>query len=245
MLPKIIGRARGGPLPSGALEGACVVNSQYGQDRIVLDLLGYQEGGFFLDSGASDGMQSSNTYWLEKNLYWKGICVEPNDTFFASLVRNRTCICLNCCLYSSEDAVDFVEASTLGGILEAYDPRLLQYARHSVRTAFDGGGNPIVVRKSAQTVRSILRKFQAPSVIDYWSLDTEGSELAILRSFPFDEYSFRVLTVEHNNFGVKADINALLESKGYVRILELEIDDCYVRADILSHSRSHVWRRRR
>jgi hypothetical protein len=41
-------------------------------------------------------------------------------------------------------------------------------------------------------------EFVTPPVIDYWSLNTEGSEFAILKSFPFDEYSFRVLTVEHN-----------------------------------------------
>ncbi len=90
-----------------------------------------------------------------------------------------------------------------------------------------------------------MREFHAPSVIDYWSLDTEGSELEILRSFPFDDYSFKVLTVEHNNFAAKTAINALLTSKGYVRALELEIDDCYVRADMVSHAQSHVWRKLR
>jgi hypothetical protein len=48
------------------------------------------------------------------------------------------------------------------------------------------------------TLEEILRACNAPTIIDYMSLDTEGSELIILSVFPFNRYQFRALTIEHN-----------------------------------------------
>jgi FkbM family methyltransferase len=224
------------------------MSSQYGQDLFVLDVLGGMRDGFFLDSGAADGVLSSNTYLLESSYGWKGICVEPNATFFAELVRNRHCYCVNCCLYDREGNVDFLEkAHTLGGILDEYHPSHLKFAKAAFHVPEDANGKPTTVHKAARSVGSVLRECAAPAVIDYWSLDTEGSELAILKSFPFDEYSFRVLTVEHNWLPVREQIREFLESHGYQRVRELQIDDCYVKGGNIPTPpwRSNAWSRRR
>jgi len=221
--------------------------SQFGQDLFALEALGGKRGGFFLDSGAADGVSASNTQLLEASFGWNGICVEPNATFFAELIKNRRAFCVNCCLYDREDEVEFVEgANVLGGILAEYDPSLLRHAKATFRLPEDAGGRPPTVRKTARTIRSVLQEFGAPQVIDYWSLDTEGSELTILKSFPFDEYAFRVLTVEHNRFPIRESIREFLEPRGYRRIRAIEIDDGYVREDLLGHPswRSGAWRRR-
>jgi FkbM family methyltransferase len=222
--------------------------SQYGQDLFVLEVLGGMREGFFLDSGASDGVSASNTQLLEASFDWKGICVEPNTAFFTALVRNRHCDCLNCCLYERDGEVDFVEqANTLGGILDEYHPGLLHYAMSALRIPQNATGRPVTIQKAARTVRSVLNACGAPPVIDYWSLDTEGSEFTILKSFPFDEYSFRVLTVEHNWLPVREQIRAFLELRGYRWVKALEIDDCYVLGAQSSPLawRSSVWSRRR
>jgi hypothetical protein len=220
--------------------------SQCGQDLFVLDVLEAKCNGFFLDSGASDGIRASNTQLLEASFGWKGICVEPNEIFFAALVKNRRCHSVNYCLYDREGTVDFVEkANVLGGILDEYHPMHLQYAKATFHVPEDANGRPNTVRKQARTVRSVLRECDAPRVIDYWSLDTEGSELAILKDFPFDEYSFRVLTVEHNWLPVRDEIRAFLESRGYRRLKALAVDDCYVKRGN-SHRpswRSNAWPR--
>jgi FkbM family methyltransferase len=222
------------------------MSSQYGQDYFALEVLEGLQGGFFLDSGAADGVTSSNTFLLEKSYGWKGICVEPNETFYAALVKNRRCMCVNCCLYDHEGNVEFVErARMLGGILEEYHPTLLQHAKSVFHLPEEANGRPATVTKVARTLRSVLRECHAPSVIDYWSLDTEGSELTILRSFPFDEYSFRVLTVEHNRLPIQEQIREFLESHGYSRIRTIEIDDCYVKGVNLGRPawRSNAWGR--
>lgn len=219
------------------------MTSQYSQDEFVVEVLGGMRGGFFLDSGASDGVQASNTHLLEQSFGWSGICVEPNAEFFSRLVENRRCVCLNCCLYDREGGVDFLEAGTIGGILHEYDPSLLQCAQALLQVA--DGSTPPTVRRTARTVRSVLDACGAPPVIDYWSLDTEGSELPILLSFPFDQYSFRVLTIEHNWLPVRSRIRTFLETRGYLWVREAGCDDCYVRHDVQPHPawRSRAWRR--
>ncbi|MBP0454852.1 FkbM family methyltransferase [Kitasatospora sp. RG8] len=202
------------------------MTSQYGQDRFVLRALNGMRGGFFLDSGASDGVVVSNTRVLEQAFGWTGICVEPNASLYAELVANRRCHCVNCCLYERDDEVEFVEAGTIGGILDEYHPALLDRARSLLGAS--PGGPPPTVRKPARTVRSVLREYGAPPVIDYWSLDTEGSELTILRSFPFDEYTVRVLTVEHNWLPARALVRRFLEARGFRWAAALGCDDCYV-----------------
>lgn len=218
--------------------------SLFGQDQWVVRLLGGQRGGFFLDSGASNGVRGSNTYLLETRYGWNGICVEPNDEFFAELVSRRSCHCVNCCLYDVDGEVDFVDAGVLGGIAREYHPRLLALARQVYGVPARPDGSPATVTRRARTIRSVLRELGAPPTIDYWSLDTEGSELTILKSFPFDEYGFRVLTVEHNNFPVRREIERFLRERGYRRVAALAVDDCYVRADVAADlaARAPAWR---
>jgi hypothetical protein len=211
-------------------------HSYQGQDRFVVEALGGLRGGFFLDSGASDGVSGSNTLLLESAFGWRGICVEPNAALFARLASARRCACVNCCLYDRPADVAFLEAAgVFGGIVDEYDAALLRYARTV------GGGDDGVTTKRARTVESILRELDAPRVIDYWSLDTEGSELAILRSFPFDDYAVRVLTVEHNLTGTREEIRRFLEGRGYRRVRDLGIDDGYV---LDASPNARAWRSR-
>jgi FkbM family methyltransferase len=228
------------------MNGELFSHSYQGQDLFVIEVLQGKTGGWFLDSGASNGVRGSNTWLLEQAFGWTGLCVEPNDAMFAELRQNRPGPCVRCCLYDEEGEVDFLEpAGVLGGILETYDPALLSQARSTLGERWPAGGLAPTVRKPARTLRSLLHEFNAPPVVDYWSLDTEGSELAILQSFPFDEYSVRVLTVEHNWTSAREEIRRLLESKGMCLVRDLGIDDGYVSCDavLVPPSRSAAWRR--
>jgi FkbM family methyltransferase len=77
----------------------------------------------------------------------------------------------------------------------------------------------------------LLAEHGAPRVIDYLSVDTEGTEYEILQAFDFDAYDVRVLTVEHNHTEKRELLHALLSQHGYKRRFEeLSLwDDWYVR----------------
>jgi hypothetical protein len=62
--------------------------SQAGQDEFVHSIVG--DSGYFVDVGAYDGIEHSNTYALEQ-LGWTGLCVEPDPAVVARLEANRSC----------------------------------------------------------------------------------------------------------------------------------------------------------
>ena len=55
--------------------------SQIGQDKWVYSVIGDKKKGYFIEIGAANGIDLSNTFFFEKTLQWDGICVEPNPNF--------------------------------------------------------------------------------------------------------------------------------------------------------------------
>jgi FkbM family methyltransferase len=189
--------------------------SQLGQDKWVHEIYGDLRGGYFVEVGAYNGVKISNTYFLEKELEWNGICVEPLPGIFEELEANRTCICENVCVASHSGLVHFK-------------------CRGKGSMIVDLGARGKIVTREAKTLEQILDKNNAPKYIEYLSLDTEGNELDILQVFPFDKYEFGVMTIEHNAQVGQAYQDrrelmvALLTSKGYVRSREVSCDDWYI-----------------
>ena len=69
------------------------------------------------------------------------------------------------------------------------------------------------------SLRDLLILAKAPRIIDFLSIDTEGSEFEILSQFPFEEYSFKFITIEHNHSESQSKIKELMNSKNYFEIL--------------------------
>ena len=75
---------------------------------------------------------------------------------------------------------------------------------------------PIAYKVQSISLEDLLKGGNTPKVIDYISIDTEGSEYAILENFPFDKYRFRVMTIESNPEERRTKVlRKLLESHGY------------------------------
>ena len=64
--------------------------SQLGQDRFIDRHYKEKTNGVYLDIGAHNGLDYSNTYFLEKYRGWSGILIEPMDSEFKALKQNRS-----------------------------------------------------------------------------------------------------------------------------------------------------------
>ena len=194
--------------------------SQNNQDKLVLSLLG-ESPGFFVEFGADDGVTLSNTFLLERDFNWKGIVCEPSIVSREKLIASRDCyIDLNCVTDKSGEVVSFIETGRGLSSMEkyAYDDMWAEDRKEGY--AYEV---PTI------SLSDLLDKYNAPDVIDYLSLDTEGSELDILTAYDFSRI-FKVITVEHNYTDNREKIHDLLISKGYVRIMEdlSKWDDWYI-----------------
>jgi FkbM family methyltransferase len=94
------------------------------------------------------------------------------------------------------------------------------------KSAVESNKTSIQVR--TLSLLDVLQKSNAPSFIEYMSLDTEGSEYEILKAFDFSKYTFGWIDVEHNYVEPRrTDIRKLLKKNGYVYIGENAWDDMY------------------
>lgn len=210
-------------------------NAKEGQDRWVLKTFKDKRNGFFVDVGAHNGISDSNTYVLEKDYDWDGICVEANPLVrsFQELEKNRNCTCVNVAISDKDGEVEFVargRRSQLSGIYdENSDPQ--------IKEQVDKGHSTIKI--PSLSLLSLLEKYNAPKEIDYLSLDTEGSEWTILNSFDFSKYNIKTITVEHNYFEDGSwcskngydmvNIRSLLLRNGYKYIKTVVADDWYIK----------------
>jgi FkbM family methyltransferase len=64
-------------------------NSEHGEEWMVRDFFRDKRNGVFLDVGANHYRKLSNTYYLETQLDWSGVAVEPLRQFEADYVRYR------------------------------------------------------------------------------------------------------------------------------------------------------------
>lgn len=213
-------------LPSRALhkrlirKGRTVYLGACDQDKWVIeDVFHGKRDGFFIELGAYNGFDISNTYILEKQYGWSGICIEPDPVNFAKLAKERDCICVQACVDGAPQEISYLYDGAVGGIIDADTDIKPDAAKPLIEIARNDGRLATV---RTQTLGQILRENDAPKVIDFFSFDVEGSETRILRSFDFDEYVFRALTVER----ASEELNEILFRNGY-RFVELRIGDSF------------------
>lgn len=199
--------------------------SQIRQDLFVLSHLGFKKNGYFVEFGATNGYDLSNTYLMEKELGWVGILAEPATIWHNDLKSNRNCnIETHCVWKDSTSTLTFnqVAVAELSTIDSYSDTDSHKEARKEGKTY------------SVKTISlmDLLSKYNAPTHIDYLSIDTEGSEYEILSNFDFSKYSFSVITCEHNYTPMREKLYSLLTQHGYQRVFEdLSLfDDWYVRS---------------
>ena len=196
------------------------IKSQIYQDVFVLYILNWKRHGFFVEFGATNGLDLSNTFLLEKGFGWKGILCEPVSTWKEDLIKNRNSILNFKCVWR-----------TSGEFLDLIVPNEPEFSNISILQ-----NNKNLKINKLETVETIslldlLKTNNAPRNIDYLSIDTEGSEYEILKAFDFSKYKISVITCEHNYSKDREKIFKLLNKNGYERVFQglSRWDDWYIK----------------
>jgi FkbM family methyltransferase len=204
--------------------------SQWNQDKILNnEIFKNNKNGIYIDIGAHDGILGSNSYFFEKILDWKGICIEANPNVYKNLVKNRDSINLNCAVFNKNDKIEFSlnEGYTemLSGITETYDKQHLNRIDYEIKLK---GGKQNKIKIDCFTLNHILNKYNF-NIIDYLSIDTEGSEKEIITHIDFNKYHINVIDFEVNykndNYEI---IKKYLIDNNFNFYKKLEGDDIYI-----------------
>ncbi|XP_018010984.1 protein Star-like isoform X2 [Hyalella azteca] len=188
--------------------------SQHGQDKHVKEIFRDMKGGFFFEVGALTGESLSNTLYLERELGWTGVLMEPTPVSYHVLKsKNRRAHIMRACLVPDT----------------SYREPVFDIGR-------EAWGNTLVdAEKTSKSVRvpcypfySILAALGNP-VVDYMSLDVEGVELKVLKSIPWDDVKIRVITIEIFLLpeGPEA-LRVFMEEKGFKFIKQLDQDYLFI-----------------
>ncbi|VDP41591.1 unnamed protein product [Soboliphyme baturini] len=168
--------------------------SQYNQSTIVATLLKHKRNGFFVEAGAYDGEELSNSLYFEKSLNWTGLLVEPSKMNYAKLrCKKRKAWTLRGCLSGDPKPrkMKMIGAGDLGALddyTEWWRMLPLQYERRiEVGTVWCF---PLI---------SVLMAINQTK-IDYMVLDIERAEIPVLRSTPMDKIDVKVLQIEFSSY---------------------------------------------
>lgn len=205
-----------------------IYQSQYQQDAILNQLyFKDKQNGVFVDIGAHDGKTLSNTYFFEKGLKWKGICIEPLPKVFQQLKANRDCILVEGCAWKEDTTKTFrmIEgySEMLSGLVDTYPQQ------HIDRINTETANNPQVVKDIEVQCYDINKLLASNNLlnIDLLSIDIEGGELEVLKQIDYDTVNIDVLLVE-NNYEDET-LRSFLQSKGYIYTYRIAIDDVFVK----------------
>ena len=216
-------------------------SSQAGQDSFVLrDILLRCDRGFFVEFGARNGVEHSNTHFFEGRLGWKGLLFEASPTEFRHLRTNRP----GATVYEGavcprwQHNLTFGRSSIpgWGGAVGTYEPSRKRQAI----------AQTIVVR--CYHLAHELRRHHVVTV-DYMTIDTEGREFDIIEDFPWKEFEVKVVQIEQLDErrypaqkGRRDRIRRFMVSQGYTllntyTVAQVDTEDLIF---VLNGRRSHL-----
>ncbi|MFP8879977.1 MAG: FkbM family methyltransferase [Myxococcota bacterium] len=191
--------------------------SLFDEELLIRDFFQDRRGGFFLDVGCAWPVRSSNTYYLEKHLGWKGIGIDalaeygpawktdrPNSRFFSYLVTDRS------------------------GIKETFfkspNPGLSSTNRKMASGRIFGDDlEPEEVQIYTITLNDLLDR-EGVTKIDLLSMDIEGHEPKALAGFDIERFQPELVVTErsvvHKKGDGKGKVYRYFERHGYELIEE-------------------------
>jgi len=166
------------------------------------------ERGIYVDSGSWKPQRDSNTWFFDRCLGWSGVCVEPVAEHRPALRAQRSCTVVGKCLSHRSRS-----------------------ARMSMQGALSSVGGTANARNiSCVTISNIAQK-AGHATIDFWSLDVEGHELAVLSdAWEATGLTVNALLVEDHRIILAELDRLLLTHHSFVKVAQMPLDTLSRRA---------------
>ncbi len=200
-----------------------VFYSQVGEDMTVYESFFEKpqiKNGFFVELGAFDGLNLSNTKFFEDYLGWTGVLIEPVPEQFAKLKQNRPhCILVNAAVSRIDGEVDFLGNDGTAGM-----PSTMA---GSFKDVWHDDDKESVYKVPSMPFSKILHQNNVKA-IDFLSLDVEGGEFEVLDTFDW-KIPVHVIAIELDGHNPQKDENCrkLLEAKGFKLSKKVDVSEIW------------------
>lgn len=187
------------------------------------------ENGYLVELGANDGVTQSNSLYFEKYRGWCGLLVEPTPHNYLKCIQNRSkksnIFCAAFVSFSfTSDFVRIAYSNLMSAPIGLQSDISNPHAHAQNGRAFLGKRESLFEFGAvARTLNSLLLEANAPTLIDFLSLDVESAELEVLQGVDHHTYRFKYVLVECRDL---PRLSAYLEVHGYRFIEKLSEHDC-------------------
>jgi FkbM family methyltransferase len=195
-------------------------------DEKISHFLDYKNG-YFVELGANDGIQQSNTKHLELYQGWHGILIEPSPKQFIKLKKSRSkrsklfnCACVG--FDFPETRIDLMYSNLMSVALEGENDIADPVAHAKAGESHSDREEAYIFSAPARTLQSVLDEAKSPWVIDLLSLDVEGGELEVLKGINFEDTNFKYIVIETRSIN---EVRRFLNLKNYEEIAKLSHHD--------------------
>lgn len=201
--------------------------SQQAEDLQIHKILKRKKTGFYVDIGAYDPDRFSNTKMFYK-MGWNGINIEPNTINYQKFLKERIRdINLNIGIGNKEGDLSFF----------LFIPDTLSTFSESEADDYIKQGYKLVekVKVPVKKLANVLKEHAKNKQLDFFSIDTEGLDMDVLKSNDWDLFNPKVICIEsashsHTNTSKKEDsIDGFLKSKGYKEVYSNSTNSIYVK----------------
>ena len=201
------------PVMLDAQEGWATISlSQLAEDTYIFRHFRNKTNGFYVDAGAFHPKKYSNTYLLRKYRGWSGINIDANPETIEKFEKwSPATANVHAALDEHPSEVEFVVYSGAAHSTMDEARKLKNEDLEVSRT----------LRMTTRTLSSIVDEHADGREIDFLSVDVEGRDLPVLRSFDWTGRRPSLVCVEDHDFlssvnsGRKSDIFAFMQSVGY------------------------------
>lgn len=187
-------------------------------DLQLVAILGRQRAGVFVEAGAFDGVQQSNTYFLERHLGWRGLLVEPDPDAAQRCKHNRSRSIVEQYCLVADGCVAPSKRLRQAGLMSVLEDESIDEAWAQAHVAqgrsIQGLTSQSTIDVPAVSLKVLLDRHGIRRV-DFFSLDVEGYELEVLKGIDFAKVKFHNIFVECRRTNER-EITELLAGHGLV-----------------------------
>lgn len=199
--------------------------SSFGEDRLILKYLAGRPGGFYVDVGAHQPVDYSNTYALYL-AGWRGIAIDPDPEAIAAFRQVRP-----------RDSTQQLAIGTLPGrvTLHLFNDRSMNtvdpvsFARFRSNPRKRHLGDIEVERRTLASV--LAQSVPAGTEVGFMNIDCEGADLDVLRSNDWARFHPFLLAVEDLDLDLErvteSPIFRFLRPLGYRLVSHLHYTSIY------------------
>jgi FkbM family methyltransferase len=204
-------------------------HGQFSTDVLIELYFHGKERGNCVEVGAANGTRGSNTLYFEKK-GWRALCIEPNPEYYKLVEETRKEAVQYACGKENASEVMFtvydIGRNNIMSSISGLEPDQRLVADHEGRGLInDTYEIPVEVR----TLDSILEDADIGTNIDFISIDTEGTELDVLKGLNLKRWNVSLLVIEDNYDD--GQIETYLNAFGYIKDARWKINDFYIKGE--------------